>query len=46
MSIYLPFTLISSLLLLQPVKGAVVGFQWALRMHGFDENASGEIPPA
>ena len=45
MSIYLPFTFISSLLLLQPVKGAVVGFQWALRMHGFDENAHGEIPP-
>jgi len=45
MSIYLPFTLISSLLLLQPVKGAVVGFQWALRMHGFDENAPPEIAP-
>ena len=45
MSIYLPLTFISSLLLLQPVKGAVVGFQWALRMHGFDENAPSEIPP-
>src|ERR1700758_5244169 len=38
LSIYLPLTLILSLLLLQPVKGAVVGVQWALRMHGFDEN--------
>src|SRR5438445_13670619 len=37
LSIYLPMTLILSLLLLQPVKGAVVGVQWALRMHGFDE---------
>jgi uncharacterized protein (DUF983 family) len=37
LSIYLPITLIASLLLLQPVKGAVVGVQWALRMHGFDE---------
>jgi uncharacterized protein (DUF983 family) len=37
LSIYLPLTLILSLLLLQPVKGAVVGIQWALRMHGFDE---------
>jgi uncharacterized protein (DUF983 family) len=37
LSIYLPFTLIASLSLLQPVKGAVVGMQWALRMHGFDE---------
>src|SRR4051812_36215743 len=38
LSIYLRLTLILSLLLLQPVKGAVVGVQWALRMHGFDEN--------
>jgi uncharacterized protein (DUF983 family) len=37
LSIYLPLTLVLSLLLLQPVKGAVVGVQWALRMHGFDE---------
>ena len=37
LAIYLPMTLIASLLLLQPVKGAVVGMQWALRMHGFDE---------
>ena len=45
LSIYLPLTLIASLALLQPVKGAVVGFQWALRMHGFDENAEADIPP-
>ena len=45
LAIYLPFTLIASLLLLQPVKGAVVGLQWALRMHGFDENAPDEISP-
>jgi uncharacterized protein (DUF983 family) len=38
LAIYLPLTLLLSLLLLQPVKGAVVGFQWAFRMHGFDEN--------
>jgi len=37
LAIYLPLTLIASLVLLQPVKGAVVGIQWALRMHGFDE---------
>ena len=37
LSIYLPLTLILSLALLQPVKGAVVAIQWALRMHGFDE---------
>jgi uncharacterized protein (DUF983 family) len=37
LAIYLPLTLVLSLALLQPVKGAVVGIQWALRMHGFDE---------
>lgn len=37
LAIYLPLTLILSLLLLQPVKGAIIGIQWALRMHGFDE---------
>ena len=45
LSVYLPVTLIASLVLLQPVKGAVVGLQWALRMHGFDENPASEIPP-
>ena len=45
LAIYLPLTLILSLLLLQPVKGAVVGLQWALRMHGFDDNPPDGIPP-
>jgi uncharacterized protein (DUF983 family) len=45
LAIYLPVTFFASLLLLQPIKGAVVGFQWALRMHGFDENAPSDIPP-
>ncbi|WP_398470835.1 DUF983 domain-containing protein [Tardiphaga sp.] len=37
LAIYLPLSLIASLWLLQPVKGAVVGLQWALRMHGFGD---------
>ena len=45
LAIYLPFTFVASLALLQPVKGAVVGIQWALRMHGFDENPPDGIPP-
>jgi uncharacterized protein (DUF983 family) len=45
LAIYLPVTFVASLALLQPVKGAVVGLQWALRMHGFDDNASDDIPP-
>jgi uncharacterized protein (DUF983 family) len=36
--VWLPLTFGMSLALLQPVKGATVGLQWALRMHGFDEN--------
>ena len=44
LAIYLPLTLISALLLLQPVKGAVVGLQWALRMHGFDDTDSSDTP--
>jgi uncharacterized protein (DUF983 family) len=43
LAIYLPATLILSLLLLQPIKGAVVGLQWTLRMHGFDETQKDEI---
>jgi uncharacterized protein (DUF983 family) len=34
--IWLPLTLALSLLIIQPIKGAIVALQWALRMHGFD----------
>lgn len=34
--IFLPLTVILSLVLLRPVKGGLVGLQWANRMHGFD----------
>jgi uncharacterized protein (DUF983 family) len=44
LAIYLPLTLFASLALLQPVKGTVVGLQWALRMHGFDDNPPENIP--
>jgi uncharacterized protein (DUF983 family) len=35
-AIFLPLTLLLSLALLPPVKGALVALQWANRMHGFD----------
>jgi uncharacterized protein (DUF983 family) len=35
LAIWVPLTVIMSVGLLQPVKGAVVSLQWALRMHGF-----------
>lgn len=39
MGLWLPLAAILSLLLLEPIKGAFVGLQWALRMHGFGETA-------
>jgi uncharacterized protein (DUF983 family) len=38
MAIWAPVTLISAVALLAPVKGAVVGLQWALYMHGFGDH--------
>jgi uncharacterized protein (DUF983 family) len=35
LAIWAPLTVIMPLGLLRPVKGAVVGLQWALYMHGF-----------
>ncbi len=35
LAIWIPLTIILSLVLLRPLKSAVVGLQWALRMHGF-----------
>lgn len=35
-SIWVPLTIVSALGLLQPVKGAIVGLQWQLGMHGFE----------
>ncbi len=35
LALWLPLTLGLSLALLQPIKGAIVGWQWAGRMHGF-----------
>ena len=36
-ALFLPLTLALSLLLIQPVKGAVVALQWHAGMHGFEE---------
>jgi uncharacterized protein (DUF983 family) len=35
LAVWVPLTIILSLALLQPVKGAVIGLQWANYMHGF-----------
>jgi uncharacterized protein (DUF983 family) len=44
-ALWLPLTLTLSLGLLQPIKGGIVGWQWANRMHGF-ETASATVPTA
>ncbi|MEM9355779.1 MAG: DUF983 domain-containing protein [Pseudomonadota bacterium] len=41
-AIWIPATLVMSLAMLPRIKGALVGLQWAMRMHGFDED--GERP--
>ena len=41
MTLWPAVTLAMSLALLQPVKGAVVGLQWAVGMHGFEESRRG-----
>ena len=46
MLLWLPLTLAVTLLLLPRVKGALVGLQWALRMHGFAATTDGAGPAA
>lgn len=44
MAIWMPLTLFLSLALMRPIKGALVGLQWALYMHGFDPDAEDDLP--
>lgn len=37
MALWIPLTLALAMLLLPRVKGAIVGLQWAFRMHGFGD---------
>ena len=41
-ALWLPLTVLLSVGLLRPLKGAIIGLQWALYMHGFDPNAGAE----
>jgi uncharacterized protein (DUF983 family) len=36
--LWLPLTLVLALVLIQPVKGAVIALQWRVGMHGFEES--------
>ena len=42
-ALWLPLTGSLALILLAPIKGALVGLQWSLLMHGFDPDAKEEI---
>jgi uncharacterized protein (DUF983 family) len=44
-ALWLPLTVILTLLVLPLVKGALVALQWALLMHGFDPDFKEEIVP-
>jgi len=44
MVIWLPLTVILSLALLPRIKGAIVGLQWANRMHGFGGDGEPQSP--
>jgi uncharacterized protein (DUF983 family) len=39
-AIWIPVALLMCLALLPSVKGGLIGWQWALRMHGFDTPAT------
>jgi uncharacterized protein (DUF983 family) len=45
LAIWLPALVILSLWLLPRVKGALIGYQWALRMHGFGDPKLDEPEP-
>jgi uncharacterized protein (DUF983 family) len=42
--IWLPLTLSLAFALMHPIKGAVVAWQWAMRMHGFDPAGDNNDP--
>jgi uncharacterized protein (DUF983 family) len=44
LALWLPLSLVACLWLLPRVKGALVGLQWALYMHGFDPAHTPEQP--
>ena len=44
-ALWLPLTFILTLLIIQPVKGALIGYQWALKMHGFDPDGDPHAEP-
>jgi uncharacterized protein (DUF983 family) len=46
MAIWPVVTIVLAMALMQPIKGAVVGYQWARRMHGFGGDDDGLLTRA
>ncbi len=46
LAVALPLTAILAFALLRPIKGGIIGLQWALRMHGFEGNTDPDRPEA
>ncbi|WP_417671421.1 DUF983 domain-containing protein [Roseibium sp.] len=44
LALWLPLTVILSLGMLRPIKGSLIGLQWALYMHGFDPEFTDDLP--
>jgi uncharacterized protein (DUF983 family) len=44
-AVFLPLTLLGTIALMQPVKGAIIGLQWGLRLHGFDARGDFHAQP-
>lgn len=42
-AIWIPLTIVLALGFLRPIKGAIVAYQWALRMHGFEYDSSSRL---
>jgi uncharacterized protein (DUF983 family) len=41
LAIWAPLTVLVAIAIIQPIKGGVIGLQWALRMHGFGGHEDG-----
>ncbi len=41
--VWVPVVILTSLISIQPIKGGVIGLQWAIRMHGFGEPGDGDL---
>lgn len=45
LAIWVPLAVLAALLTIQPIKGGVIGLQWAYRMHGFGGHEDDVIEP-